>query len=175
MNNETNDKLRAALAKLPQEVAPGRDLWPGIAARIGRPARAVVRPLWVYGLAASLLVGVGAAGMWFSLSRQAGGPPQPASLAMSTAGGDTAYFAARAAYAEGSVQSAQNLSPATRAVILKNLRIIEGSMQDIQQALAKDPNNIQLRGLLYDLYKNEAQLMSATQQLQTRNTVRTDL
>ena len=175
MNNETNDKLRAALAKLPPEVAPGRDLWPGIAARIGRPARAVLRPLWAYGLAASLLVGVGAAGMWFSLSRQAGGPPQVASLATSTAGGDTAYFAARAAYAEGSVQNAQNLSPATREVILKNLRIIEGSMQDIQQALAKDPNNAQLRGLLYDLYRNEAQLMAATQQLQIKNTVRTDL
>ena len=175
MNNANDDKLRAALAKLPHEVEPRRDLWPGIAARIGRPARAVVRPLWAYGLAASLLVGVGAAGMWFSLSRQAGGPPQVAQLSSAPANPDAAYFAARAAYTETSIQKAPNLSPATREVILKNLRIIEGSMQDIQIALDKDPNNTQLRGLLYDLYRNEAALMSAAQQLQTHDTQRTDL
>jgi hypothetical protein len=73
------------------------------------------------------------------------------------------------------VQNATNLAPATREVILKNLRIIEGSMQDIQSALDKDPSNPRLRALLYDLYQNEARLLAATQQADAKTNARNSL
>ena len=170
MNNVNDDKLQKAVERLPQDIAPGRDLWPGIASRIGQKRRAT-RPLWAYGLAASLFVAVGAGSLYYGLARQAPGATVPAEVA-SVPSPDSVYFAQRAAYAENSVQSAPNLAPATRAVILTNLRIIEASMQQIQGALEKDPNNPRLRTLLFDLYQNEAQLLAATQQIQAQTTQR---
>jgi len=168
--NANDDKLQKAVERLPREIAPAHDLWPGIAARIaGRPR--TVRPLWSYAMAASLLLAVAAGSLWLGIGRHAAdGNPVSASGV-----GDNAYFAQRAAFAESTVQKATNLSPATRAVILKNLRIIESSMQQIQQALATDPNNPRLRALLYDLYQNEARLLAATQQTQAQTNVRNDL
>jgi len=169
-----DDKLNAALKQLPRDVQPERDLWPSIAGRIGRKPR-TVRPLWSYGLAASLLVAVGAASLWsaFGVHQGAGTPAQTVAMGSNSAGND--YFAERAAYAENSVQSAANLAPETRAVILKNLRIIESSMQDIHSALDKDPNNPRLRALLFDLYQNEARLLAATQQADAKTTARNSL
>lgn len=170
MNIQNEDKLRAALDRLPHDIKPERDLWPAISARIStKPQR--VRPLWSYGLAAGVLLAAFGSLFWYTAAHQAAQAPV---LAESSS---DAYLNARASYAEYTVQSAPNLSPKTRAVILKNLKVIEGSMQQIQQALKEDPNNTRLRSLLYDLYQNEAALMSATQQIQTHtaNNVRTDL
>ena len=172
MNNVNDDKLQKAADRLPRDITPAKDLWPGIAARISRKPRAA-RPLWAYGLAASLFVAVGAASLWFGLARNAPGTAAPAQIA--TAGPDATYFAQRAAFAEKSVQTAPNLAPATRAVILQNLRIIENSMQQIEAALEKDPNNPRLRALLFDLYQNESRLLAATQQIQAQTNQRNDL
>lgn len=170
--NANNDKLRKALGRLPRDIEPSHDLWPGVAARINRRPRAV-RSLWAYGMAASLLVAVVVGSLWIGIGRQAadGGTP----VVVASGAGDNAYFAQRAAFAESTVQKATNLSPATRAVILRNLRIIEGSMQQIQQALESDPDNPRLRALLYDLYQNEARLLAATQQVQAQTNQRNDL
>jgi len=170
MNND--DKLQKSVDRLARDIAPGRDLWPGIAARIQNRNRA--RAPWAYGLAASLLVAVAAGGLWFGLARHTPETGAPTELAAATSP-EAQYFAQRAAYAENSVQTAPNLSPTTRAVILKNLQIIEGSMQQIEGALEKDPNNPRLRALLYDLYQNEAQLLAATQQIQAQTNQRNEL
>jgi hypothetical protein len=170
MNQE---KLDSAIKRLPREVQPDRDLWPGIDARL-KPRRAV-RPLWSYGMAASLLVAVAAGGLWAGLTHQKAGTPQEIVATGPTDSVNDGYFAQRAAYAESSVQNAQDLNPATRQVILKNLRIIEGSMQDIQHALDKDPNNPRLRALLFDLYQNEARLLAVTQQAQAQTSTRNSL
>lgn len=177
MTTQTDSKLRAAIDRLPRHIDPARDLWPGIAQSIERQARPKRRPAWTYAMAASLMIGVGAAGMWFALTQRA--TVQPAKLAQATvgAGGDeSAYFAQRAAFAEHSVETAPNLAPATRTVILNNLKIIENSIGQIQGALAKDPSNPQLQGLLLDLYQDESRLLSATQNVQMQHAaVRTSL
>lgn len=170
--NMNDDKLKAALERLPRDIQPQRDLWSGISARIERKR---VRPLWSYGLAASLLVAVAAGALWSTY-----GVRHPAGTGLETvsSGGnpaENAYLAQRAAYAENSVQNAANLSPATKTVILKNLRIIENSMQDIQGALDKDPTNPRLRALLFDLYQNEARLLAATQQADAKTNARNSL
>lgn len=172
MNNVNDHKLQKAVEQLPRDVTPANDLWPGIAARIGRKPRAV-RPLWAYGLAASLFVAVGAGSLWLTLAPRAPGTVVPVQVA--AADPNAAYFAQRAAFAESSVQSTPNLAPATRTVILQNLRIIESSMEQIEGALEKDPNNPRLRALLYDLYQNESRLLAATQQIQAQTTQRNDL
>ena len=175
MNDVNDEKLRKTVDALPREIAPGRDLWPGISARIARQALPLPRRSpWPYALAASLFVAVFAGGLWFSLDRHAPGATTPAPQ-LAAASPDAQYFARRAAFAENTVQNAPDLTPATRAVILKNLRIIEGSMQQIQGALEKDPSNPRLRTLLYDLYQNEARLLAATQQIQAQTTMRNDL
>ncbi len=167
-----HDKLESGLKRLPRDVQPGRDLWPGIESRL--KSRRAVQPLWAYSLAASLLMAVAAGGLWIGTHQKAGTPQEI--VATGPASGLTdAYFAQRAAYAEQSVQTATDLAPATRAVILRNLRIIEGSMRDMQGALDKDPNNPRLRALLFDLYQNEARLLAATQQAQAKTTARNSL
>ncbi|HEY3859336.1 MAG TPA: hypothetical protein VGM47_06980 [Gammaproteobacteria bacterium] len=169
---QKHEKFESALKRLPRDVHPDRDLWPSIDARLKR--RHAVRPLWTYGMAASLVVAVAAGALWFGIGpQQKTGTPQVI-VASSTAPQNT-YLAQRAAFAEDSLQSAKDLNPATRAVILTNLRIIEGSMQDIQAALDKDPNNPRLRALLFDLYQNEARLLAATQQAQAKTTARNSL
>lgn len=167
-----DDKLKTALKQLPREVDPSRDLWPGIEARLTRRPRAV-RSLWAYSLAASVLLAVAAGALW-SVGLHHGRSTPQETVAVGTSPQDT-YFAQRAAYAEQSVQTATNLAPATRGVILKNLRIIESSMQDMQSALDKDPNNPRLRALLFDLYQNEARLLAATQQAQAKTNARNSL
>ena len=80
MNKLNDESLQKAVDRLPRDIAPQRDLWPNIAARIGRKQRAA-RPLWAYGLAASLFVAVGAASLWYGLARHAhetGAAPQMA-------------------------------------------------------------------------------------------------
>jgi hypothetical protein len=171
MNNE--DKLQKSVDRLARDIAPGRDLWPGIAARIEKRQRN--RAPWAYGLAASFLVAVAAGGLWFGLAHRAPGTGAPTELVASNPSPEAQYFAQRAAFAENSVQTAPNLAPATRAVILKNLQIIEGSMQQIEGALEKDPSNPRLRALLYDLYQNEAKLLAATQQIQAQTNQRNEL
>ena len=59
MNFETDDKLMAAAAQLSTEIAPERDLWPDIEARIEAPAR---RSNWMPYLAqaAAIVLLVGA-------------------------------------------------------------------------------------------------------------------
>ena len=117
---------------------------------------------------------VGAGSLYYGLAHHAPGAKMPVEIA-STRSPDAQYYAQRAAFAENSVETAPNLAPATRAVILTNLKIIEGSMEQIQDALEKDPNNPRLRSLLYDLYQNEARLLAATQQIQTQTTQRNEL
>jgi len=61
-------------------------------------------------------------------------------------------------------------------VILDNLRIIENSIGQIHAALAKDPSDPQLQGLLFELYQDESRLLAATQNVQVQTAaVRTSL
>ena len=120
-----------------------------------------------------MLVAVAAGALWSVAGLHKTGTPQEI-VAAGNSPSDV-YFAQRAAYAENSVQGATDLSPATRAVILKNLSIIENSMQDIRQSLDRDPNNPRLRALLFDLYQNEARLLAATQQAQAKTNARNSL
>jgi len=57
-----------------------------------------------------------------------------------------------------------HLSPATRQKVLTSLATIHQSMQQIQQALGREPGNALLQELLIDSYQNEMQVLSTVQQ-----------
>jgi len=165
-------EIRSQVRALALELAPERDLWPQIAARIEvgdaeSPApsggfwdRTISLPRWA-ALAALLAVAVGV-GLLVGYERTA---PEVAPLAVSSpaplppaAGVDGRTGPALAAYAETdralatireellrSIEARQaKLPPETRAVVFENLRTIDSAIDEIEAALAAAPADEQL-------------------------------
>jgi hypothetical protein len=169
------DPLLAKAAALPKDVAPPRDLWPGIAARLGEAQRAPVKPAfrWPLALAAALAVASVSALLTWSLVRdpRAG---QPAEIA--DAGAPAGAFVP-VSYGPNSGLTAEelavrdelfaqfrgafeNLRPDTREAIVKNLAVMQTAADEIDAALAKDPASGMLKGMLFGTYRQELQLYS---------------
>lgn len=174
MNHEYDDNSpRQAIDALPRDIQPERDLWPGIAARIKRrrpPSRR-----WLTGIAAAALIAFGALIATVVSRSHAPSAPAVATAPAGQTGSDTAWFDARSTYAVAAVRESTRLAPNTQAVLLRNLHIIEMSMANIRQALDKNPNDIRLHRLLYQLYQDEAALLDAAQRVQLQTTTRTAL
>jgi hypothetical protein len=56
------------------------------------------------------------------------------------------------------------LPPPTRKKVLQSLTTIHQSMQQIQQALGREPGNALLQELLIDTYQDEMQVLSTVQE-----------
>jgi hypothetical protein len=173
--NPPEDPLLAKAAELPKDVEPPRDLWPGIAARLGEPPReANDRGFrWPMALAAGFLVASVSALLTWNLAR-APDPVAPTPVAA------TDYQAADVvpvSYGPNSGLTAQELTardelvarfrekfttlrPETRDAIVKNLAIMQAAADEIDAALAKDPASGMLKGMLVGTYKQELQLYS---------------
>ncbi|HUP90875.1 MAG TPA: hypothetical protein VM074_01400 [Solimonas sp.] len=116
------------------DVAPERDLWPGIAARLPqRRPRAVTFAR--YAVAAMLVLGLGLA--LVSRVQQQLAPAVPAVAAVQAPG------AAVVAQAEGEPMRGEN-----RALVKANLQIVTGAEQQLRLALETDPDSASLRRLL---------------------------
>lgn len=172
MNDDTrDDTLRKAIDSLPREAQPVRDLWPGIAERIGPPRRRI-KP-WPMAAAVAGFIAIGAIAATITLSlhpREVQGPAatqtptQPAPLH------GPRMESPRARVLAATVRRNTRLAPKTRAVLLKNLAIIEGSIANIQRALSENPGNAGLQPLLYQLYRDEAALLAAAQRVHIQTT-----
>lgn len=161
-----DEKLLNACAALPREIQPTRDLWPGIAARIA-PRRRFMRLASLAAAVALISAGaIVAAILWGHptlgprLATRA--PQEPAAVVMPQT--------ERAVAIAASVRESTRLDPKTQAVLLRNLAIIENSLDDIQQALRQDPGNPGLQQLLYQMYRSEAALLDAAQRVQLQST-----
>ncbi|HEY6353304.1 MAG TPA: hypothetical protein VIY30_02345 [Burkholderiaceae bacterium] len=174
-----------ALRDLPQDIAPPRDLWPGIAAQIAPAADAakgsdvarvtpavgrIVRLRW---LAAAAAVACLAVGMWIDRSllqppgKVEGGAPTvstrgssgaPASLDVAYVP-DARYQRQRAALL-GSLQAQLNaLPPGTRTKVLASLATIGKAKQDLESALGKNPGDALLQELLVNTYQDEMRVL----------------
>ncbi len=172
--NPPEDPLLAKAAALPKDIAPPRDLWPAIAARIGqageRPAKPAFR--WSLALAAGFLVASVSALLTWSLTRDPG-QTAPAVVAQAPAAAEflpvrygpnsgltAAELAARDALLGEFRGAFATLRPETRDVIRKNLAVMQAAADEIDAALAKDPASGMLRGMLAGTYKQELQLYS---------------
>jgi len=169
------DPLLAKAAELPKDVAPSRDLWPGIAARLAKVEEAPAKPAfrWPLALAAGLAVASLSALFTWSLVK-APQPETPAVIAQvpASAGGfvPVSYgpnsgltakeLAARDELFTQFQGAFETLKPETRDAIVKNLAIMQAAADGIDAALARDPASGMLKGMLVGTYKQELQLYS---------------
>ena len=173
--NPPEDPLLAKAAELPKDVEPSRDLWPGIAARLGEAPREATGKAfrWPMALAAGFLVASVSALLTWSLMRA----PEPAVVANTPTVQAAVADIVPVSYGPNSGLTAQELMardelvvrfrekfttlrPETRDAIVKNLAIMQAAADEIDAALAKDPASGMLKGMLVGTYKQELQLYS---------------
>lgn len=174
--NREPDPLLARAAELPKDIAPPRDLWPAIAARLtATPPRAGLRSLgWPGALAAGFVVASVSALLTWGLMREpdrAVAPGLAAGEATTVAdilpvqyGPNSGLGANELATRDELLvqfrQRLDELSPQTREAVVKNLAIIQRAADEIDAALARDPASGLLNEQLLGAYTQELQLYS---------------
>ena len=140
---------------LPRTIEPGSELWTGIAGRIGkRETRNGKR--WGRGAlaaAATLVIG-------FALYRLL-----PSSTVFSRPEG-RGWVAVEAEYQQATGELAAafatergRLEPATVALLERNLGVIDAAIRESRDALARDPGNVELRGLFAAAARQKVELL----------------
>jgi len=161
--------LRLRAASLPAAVAPSRDLWPGIEARLGRRA-SYTRTL---ALAASLVAALGAAGIVALWTRPSVAPP--ASSAESSAEALTraaelariedGTLASRRELARALERRRDELPPELATAIETNMDILQTAMGEIRHAIEVSPRRHRLDHLLANRYQQEAEILRRLERL----------
>ena len=179
-----------AIGDLPRDIAPARDLWPGIAAAIGadapgaaRPARGIARlgqrlggwrpsPAWA--LAAAL--GCVAVGVWIGRESLpvAAAPAVPASGAAGEPLAQAVSYAPDARF-ERTRESLlrevgarlARLPPPTRARVEASLETVQRARADIAQALGRAPGNALLQEMLVNCYQDEMRVLTTVREIGT--------
>ena len=185
MNHPAPSKI-SRLGDLPRDIRPPHDGWPVLEAKLrasgtarpelaglARPARRwQPRTVQLAALAAALA----AVALGISIDRWFLGPaplnPSVAARGDMGAGGeipvayvtDPRYLRARAALLRSLDAQLAKLPAPTRKKVLVSLATIHQSMQQLQQALGREPGNALLQELLIDTYQNEMQVLSTVQQ-----------
>jgi hypothetical protein len=179
MNDPLRKSLDAQLANLPRDIAPPRNLWPGIRARLHeRPRR--LRPA-VFAAAAGIAGACVASALTWAIlhERPQLTAPQPMARAGTAAGAASfeeprspGYVAARDDLEANFRERLTLLDPATRAQIEASLAVIRRAHEDIRKALAGDPASPVLEQLWQSTWHDEFDLydhvVRATQPTMTR-------
>ena len=164
------DKLTASARQLTTEISPERDLWPGIEAAIAEPAQRRSRwtPMLAQAAAVVLLVGA-SSGITYMAMKDDGSMIVPevtmTGLEVSrTAFGSnhtlsSDYEDARAELFAKLEEELGRLSPDERQDVVTSLGVIRGAIDDINAALAEDPDNALLQDLLIKTYHEELRVM----------------
>ena len=185
--NEQDDKMTMAASQLATEIAPSRDLWPGIEEAINAPR--VPRQTTWYAQAAAVFLLVGASSLvtYSVVKYDAANTPQavvqvvPTNLTFERAAfGADHTLESVYGRAAGDVESnldreLANLSPEAREDVVRNLAVIQQAITDISQALEEEPNNGFLQDLLVDAYRNELALMNRVGSMTPRIMARQDI
>jgi hypothetical protein len=188
MNRDGNDidyerdELMLAARRLPAGIAPGRDLWPGIARAIeeeGRVSDGAAlsrgRPGWnrIFAQAAAVLLLVGGSSgvTWYAMKEGAqpmATAPAAGTLRFQPVAGSFGsqyhlgpeFLDARNELAARLDEELARLSPATRTEVETNLETIRAAILEINLALAEEPDNALLQRLLINAYRDELAVMS---------------
>jgi hypothetical protein len=191
------NRLDEALASLPREVEPQRDLWPQIHAEIAKTpivtdAAPVVhaRSRW-FQLAAGALLVVATSVTTYFVTRQSlrdeaaqiAQRPVPAPTVTATPASFTfgpeslgaEYVKARAELDTRFKERVASLPPATRAKLERNLADLRHAANEISATLAEHPSDPLLQQLLMSTYESELQLLSDVNDMATPNSTRADL
>jgi hypothetical protein len=158
----SRDALDVRLARLPRELTPARDLWPGIEARLRGPARGRLGLGLAAGIAVLALLGL----VLLQLSRtaprnlSAAGSPAAAASARAAdaaprAARDAAYVRTEAAVEQSFEQELARLPKPTQIRLRQDLEIIRSARADIRRALDAAPENPLLQQLFADTWQQE--------------------
>lgn len=186
-------QLDAQLRALPVEVEPGRDLWPGIAARITQAAAApqpvTRRPAWAWQAVAALVLVAGSSLLTAGLldrSPQADLSASQAASAAAAAPGSTTdpggasvlpaafgpagrldgeYLVARDQLTQLLEERIAAMPPSARAKLEFNLGEMRRAADEINAALAAQPGDPLLEELLLKTYQDELAVLSNVNQL----------
>jgi len=159
VKNSTRQSLDERLAQLPHDVAPPRNLWPGVRDRIqAAPRRS--RPVLMAACVATAAACLASIFTWAVLRRVAtpDGLPVVAGTAAFTEPGDPKYIKARDSLQHTFRERLALLEPGTRAKIEASLRVIQQAHQDIRQALLADPSSPVLEELWQSTWHDEIDL-----------------
>jgi len=161
-----DDLLRRARA-LPDEVEPGRDLWPGIESALAAPqSRPRPRLRIPLALAAVLLAGFSSL-VTLTLSGAFEEPSTDPLLAEQLLLGrfgpryvmGTDFAQTRLELIQAAEQQLAALSPEAREALTVNLEKIEQALTEINEALNDDPHNELLLHLLLSTYTDELRML----------------
>ena len=173
MNDRQQDALDRLIAKVPQDVAPPENLWPGVAARLSS------RPRHAPPMALAAAVAMAAAGLasfvtWAVLESRS--VPRVIQTVAATGSfdepRDPKYVLARDSVEKTFRERLALLEPATRAKIESSLAVIKKAHEDIRKALAADPQSAVLQQLWESTWHDEFDLydrvVQGTQPTMTR-------
>lgn len=188
MNTQPDDKLLADAARLAKDIAPERDLWPGIEARIeagqATPERRRSWTPYFAQAAAVLLLVAGSSFITYTVM-----DTDPVVIERPVAGGlvleeasfggqlelSNGYKLARSNLQSQMEQELQKLSPESRAEVEQNLVVIRDAIAQINAALEQEPGNALLQDLLLKTYREELAVMrkvgGLTQDVMLRNDI----
>jgi hypothetical protein len=161
-------RLAAAARAARADVEPARDLWPDIRSRLSPRGR---RSAWWFAganrpalAAAALLLVVGSSLVTALLVRRPPpGRPTPASPAgVAFAAADARYVSAAAELSAALETQRPTLSPATVAVVERNLAIVDSAIAEARTALLADPNNRALVEMLAASHRQKIDLLQRT-------------
>jgi anti-sigma factor RsiW len=177
---EEERRLRNLLvhaAALPRSVSPPRDLWPGIAARVGGQRRGLSWLRfdgWQPALAVAAAVVIALGAVLFGRSSPA--PVHTVVIPGSTAGEarlrpaavetdpglvamEEEYQTAANALLEALLERRDDLDPATLETVQRNLAVIDEAMAQIHRALAMDPNRPELGRKLVSMHRKRVEVL----------------
>jgi hypothetical protein len=168
-----DERIDAALAVLPRELQPPRDLWPDIESRL-EPRRR--RGTWAWQAAAAIALVAVSSLITASLVRRADTPVARASAPVSQAAVMPAAFgplhSLNAEYDEARGQLATDLEqrlagmpPSARQKLEANLAEMHRAAAEINAALARQPGDPLLEELLLNTYQDELGVLASVNQL----------
>ena len=181
MNDQSDDnfdnELTVAAARLALEVKPERDMWPAIEQAISKPddgaipKRSAWNTVWAQAAAVLLLVG-GSSGLTYLTMSGDNNPVSPLmtegpALVFEPVSGSFGsqyhlgpdYLDAKRDLEANLNEQLERLSPETRDAVQANIQTIRSAIEDINKALAEEPDNVLLQKLLLSTYREELALM----------------
>lgn len=175
MNTTSDNKLDAALGKLPRDIEPAHDLWPGIAARIGERRTRTWTHMAGNLAAAAAVVVVAIIIAWTVAPSRA---PSPGTVPLTAAVTPGAPGSANPANDPRALFAAQlardtHLPVNTRDALLENLHMLDQDIARTEVAVKKYPDDVNLRALLFNLYQQQARLLDEAQRAQIQTSMRT--
>jgi len=153
--------LQSHISDLARSIEPARDLWPPIEARLAPRVKPRPRPVLFQLAAAITLIAMSSVVTWYFVRRS--GPV----VVVATAPVDRAELA-RLARAGDIMQEGlglANLAPETRAVLARNLVVIDSAIAESQRALDADPGSPVLAGLVRAAYRQRVEFLQQAARL----------